>query len=57
MRAYIRWEDPRRYDIGTIVQIGSDHAGIYVRLMGTDDSIGFLHEQSRIPNPHIYLLS
>ena len=43
--AMIRWADDRRYEIGTIVGVSADVAGISLHLIGSG-SVPFLREQS-----------
>ncbi|WP_236056461.1 hypothetical protein [Mycobacterium sp. SM1] len=56
-RATVRWDDERRYDIGTIVAVSADSAEISVRLAGLEAPISFQREgPSRGPaNPRLYV--
>ena len=58
MRAFVQWEDPNRYKIGTIVGVAADSAAIHVNLAGIGQGVVFLRRlmPGGTANPRLYLL-
>ncbi|ORV18505.1 hypothetical protein [Mycobacterium celatum] len=55
-RAAIRWDDERRYDLGTIVAVSADSGAITVKLAGLEMPVSFAREGPRGgANPRLYV--
>ena len=58
LRAHVKWQDERRYEIGTILAVSADAIAINVKLSGIETPISFVRRTPQQPDdiPRIYLL-
>lgn len=56
LRAEIRWEDAKRFELGTIASISSSSTALQVHFAGREQPAGiFVREGARLPNPTLFV--